>query len=96
MPNKIENEIERLLKSFKQKKLPVEIELLALHENADKLWVAHREKKSKEELKKNLANCYIMLYNVANKLKISDVDSVVLRRIEQIESSPKNKKKYGK
>jgi hypothetical protein len=34
MPNKIEIEIERLLKSFKQKKLPVEIELLALHENA--------------------------------------------------------------
>ncbi|MFA5127418.1 MAG: hypothetical protein WC457_00240 [Patescibacteria group bacterium] len=93
MPNKIENEIERLLKSFKQKKLPVEIELLALHENAGKLWAAHRERKNKEEVKKHLANCYIMLYNIANKLKIHDIDSVVLNRIEQIESSPKNKKK---
>ncbi|MCX6781942.1 MAG: hypothetical protein NTW66_02390 [Candidatus Magasanikbacteria bacterium] len=93
MSNIIEKEVISLLKYLKQEKLPVEIELLALHEATSALWAAHREKRGAAQIKNRLANCYVMLFNIANKMKIRDVDSLILQRIEQIRNNPKNKKR---
>ena len=80
----------KTLENIWEVKPELAIDVIAMHENATKLWLSRN--KAEEEKQRKLANVFIGACIAANRLGISDIPKIIENRLVELEKLAKEKK----